>query len=201
MNQNRDIEFLFEIGQLRLIKRMWLRFFQSDIASISDHIFRVLWIALAIAKREGNVNEEKIMKMALLHDIPESRTGDVDYIARQYVKRDEDTAVQDMLANTSLEGDFLSLWKEYCARECMEAKIVKDADMLDVDLELQEQSIQTISKKWMQERKKAVRSRLYTKTAQEYFDRIYASEADDWHLKGRNRFNAGDWKEGEQQEK
>jgi putative hydrolase of HD superfamily len=195
MSEKRDIEFLFEIGQLRLIKRMWQRFFQSDIADLSDHIFRVAWIALMIAKREGKVNEEKLLKMALVHDISESRTGDVDYIARQYTKRDEELATSDMLKDTALEEEMCVIWKEYEERESLEAKIVKDADNLDVDLELKEQSIQTVAVDWLGNRKKLVRSKLYTKTAQKYFDAIYKSDMHDWHLKGRNRFNAGDWKE------
>jgi putative hydrolases of HD superfamily len=195
MSQKRDIELLFELGQLRRIDRMWRRFFQSEIANLADHIFRVVWIALLIAKKEGKkVNEEKIMKMALLHDIPESRTGDVDYIARQYVDRKEKMAISDMLRDTSLEKEFLGLWNEYEKKESIEAKIVKDADALDVDLEIQEQIIQTISKKWISDRKKHVKPRLFTKTARFLWDAIHESNCNNWHINGRNRFNAGDLK-------
>ena len=195
MSEKRDIEFLFEIGQLRLIKRMWQRFFQSDTANLSDHIFRVAWIALLIAKKEGKANEEKILKMALVHDIGESRTGDVDYISRQYTQRDEFLATSDMLKDTALEEEMSVIWKEYEEKKSSEAKIVRDADMLDVDLELREQSIQTATSNWLENRKKMVRAKLFTKTARKYLEAIYKSNAHDWHLKGRNRFNAGDWKE------
>jgi len=196
MSEKRDIEFLFEIGQLRLIKRMWQRFFQSDTANLSDHIFRVAWIALLIAKKEGKANEEKILKMALVHDIGESRTGDVDYISRQYTQRDEFLATSDMLKDTALEEEMSVIWKEYEEKKSSEAKIVRDADMLGVDLELREQSIQTATSNWLENRKKVVRTKLFTKTARKYLETIYKSNAHDWHLKGRNRFNAGDWKKG-----
>lgn len=194
MKVNRDIELLFEIGQLRLIDRMWRRFFQSDIANVADHTFRVVWIALSLAKREKVKNEEKIIKMALMHDIPESRTGDVDYISRQYTEKKDDLAMKDILKGTSLEKEFLDLWKEYQERKTIESKIVKDADTLDVDLELKEQIAQTTTKKWIKERKVSVKSQLYTKTAKTYQDAIYTSNDYDWHLNGRNRYNKGDWK-------
>ncbi len=74
-NESRDVEFFYEIGQLRLINRMWRRFFQSETSNVAEHTLRVIWIALAIAKKENVRDEEKIMKMALVHDIAESRTG------------------------------------------------------------------------------------------------------------------------------
>ena len=117
---NRDIEFFYEIGQLRLIKRMWRRFFQSETANIAEHTLRVIWISLAIAKNEKVKDEEKIIKMALVHDITESRTGDVDYISRQYSEMKEELAIKDILNATVLEKDFLNVWKEYEQRKSLE---------------------------------------------------------------------------------
>lgn len=191
---NRDIEFFYEIGQLRLIDRMWRRFFHAQTANIAEHTLRVIWIALAIAKKEKVKDEEKIMKMALVHDITESRTGDVDYITRQYVEMKEEMAAEDMLNDTILEDDFLAIWKEYEKRENIEAKIVKDADNLDVNLELREQEIQTISDKFLKPREVLVKPKLYTKTAKKYWEMINKADVHDWHALGRNRFNAGDWK-------
>ncbi len=193
-NDNRDIEFFYEIGQLRLINRMWRRFFQSETSNVAEHTLRVVWIALAIAKKENVKDEEKIMKMALVHDVTESRTGDVDYVSRQYVEMKEEMAAEDMLSETILEKDFLNVWKEYEKKESIEAKIVKDADSLDVNLELKEQEIQTISDKFMKPRDILVKPKLYTKTAKKYWDIIDKSDVHDWHVFGRNRFNSGDWK-------
>jgi putative hydrolases of HD superfamily len=192
--ERRDIEFFYEIGQLRLINRMWRRFFQSETSNIAEHTLRVVWIALAIAKKEKVKDEEKIMKMALVHDITESRTGDVDYISRQYVEMKEAVAAEDMLGETILEDDFLNVWREYEKRQSIEAKIVKDADNLDVNLELKEQEIQTISDKFLKPRDVLVRPKLYTKAAKKYWDVIGKSDVHDWHALGKNRFNSGDWK-------
>jgi putative hydrolase of HD superfamily len=195
----RDVELLFELGALRLMPRQWSRFHMPHVANNSEHMFRVVWIALIIAAREGKkVSTEKIVKMAIAHDIAESRTGDVDYIARQYVQRDEHQALADMLANTSLEKEFSGLLAEYEARETLESKIVKDADNLDVDLELQEQRSQghTLPDSWKSQRGFVGTNKLFTKTARALHAQIHESEPNDWHIKSpQNRLNGGDWKQ------
>lgn len=194
--QSKDLDFLFEMGQVRYIDRMWRRFLSKDFANLADHHFRVFWIAMVIAAREGEVDTGKIAKMALAHDIAESRTGDVDYLARQYTERNEELAIHDMLADTSLEKEFLEIVKEYEERKSLEAKIVKDADNLDVDFELSEQAVQgnaALAEAWHASRKKNVRSILFTKTAKQIFDDLEAADPHNWHLTARNRHNAGDW--------
>ncbi len=193
---SRDLDLLFELGSMRHLARTWTQFMRSDMANLSDHIFRVVWIALIIARHEDAANIEKIMKMALVHDVSESRTGDVHYLSRQYTKRDEDTAIKDVLKDTVLEDEFIALWEEAEAKQTIEARIVKDADNLDVDLELREQPyVDSRLIDGMQRiRKEAVYPKLYTKTAKRLWKQIQNANPHDWHLKGRNRFNSGDWK-------
>lgn len=195
MAKNRDLELLFEIGSFRYIERMWKRFLNPDFANNADHSFRVAWIALLIAKKEGVKNTDKILKMALMHDLSETRVGDVDYLARQYVIRNEDLATEDIFKNTSLEAEMLVLWQEYKQRKTIEAKIVKDADQLDVDLEIQEQAERgfSLKKLWHEQRTKAVKRTFYTKTAIRLQEEIKKAQPHSWHLNGRNRFNSGDW--------
>ena len=194
----RDVEFLFEVGNLRYIKRMWSRFHTPEFANNAEHLFRTLWIALIIASREKvEVDTSKVAKMAILHDLAESRTGDVDILSRQYVQRDEDLALKDMLADTGIEEEFLALWEEYEARKSIEARIVKDADNLDVDFELAEQAANGSS---LQRNKQDIRdfvaaNKLYTKTAKQiYHDLKTANPHSWWRSSSRNRRNGGDWK-------
>ncbi|HSX04909.1 MAG TPA: HD domain-containing protein [Candidatus Saccharimonadales bacterium] len=195
---NRDLEFAYEIGAIRLIQRHWHRFHLPTVGDLADHHFRVLWLSLIIAAREkASVNYERMMKMALVHDIAESRGGDVDYLSRQYVTRHEELGIADILADTSLEEEFLTLWHEYEKRECLESKIVKDADNLDVDLEIREQASMgsQLAGDWAESREAAGR-KLYTKTALELQTAIKNSNPHDWHTKSpRNRVNGGDWKD------
>jgi len=196
MNINRDLEFLYEVGCLRHIQRQWRQFLNPDFANLSEHILRVIWIALVIAKHEKVKDTGKIVKMALVHDLSESRNVDVHYLSRQYVERREDDSLTDTLSQTAVEKEFLALYHEYEKRECIEAKIVKDADNLEVDLELREQSVRgfTLEKKWAKMRKHVRDNKLYTETAKKIWDEIQESDPLDWHNNGNNRFNGGDWK-------
>jgi putative hydrolase of HD superfamily len=193
---DRDIEFLYEIGAMRFIPRLWLRFLNTGIANLSEHHVRVMWLALIIAQHEGIKNTEKVIKMALVHDIAESRTGDADYLSRQYVERDEQLGIKDMLKNTALEKEFIKLWQEYDKLESIEAKAVKDADNLEVDFEIQEQRSRgnILHKIWRDYRGYMQKNKYYTPTARKIARKLWASQPHDWHLKGRNRHNAGDWK-------
>jgi len=194
---SRDLDFLYEVGSLRHMVRTWTQFMRNDVANISEHIFRVIWIAIMIAKYENVKNVDKIIKMALIHDVSESRTGDVHYLSREYTVRNEETAIHDILKGTVLEDEYEALWKECEERKTIEAQIVKDADNLDVDIELHEQPFmdEHLRKNFKLMRKKAVYNHLYTKTAKKMWLEIQSSNPHDWHILGRNRFNAGDWKQ------
>lgn len=192
-----DVNFLFEMGNIRLINRTWRRFQSPNFANLAEHHFRVFWIAMTIAAHEKGADASKVAKMAILHDIAESRTGDVDLISRQYVDRHEEMAIRDMLEGTQLEDEYFSLWEEYEKRESIEAKIVKDADNLDVDFELAEQRMQgnaSVGDRKQEMRDFVAKEKLFTKTAKEIYGQL--GQADPhawWHQSKRNRFNGGDW--------
>jgi putative hydrolase of HD superfamily len=193
----RDLEFIYEIGALRYLQRTWVRFLGPSFQNNTEHMFRVAWIALIIAKYENATNTDKILKMALLHDIAESRTGDVDYLSRQYVERHEDKGITDMLEGTVIAAEIIALAREYEARECIEAKIVKDADNLDVDLELSEQAARghaALRAVKADMRAGVAAKKLYTVTAKRFWDEIQTANPHDWHHNARgNRFKSGDW--------
>lgn len=196
MDMKRDLEFTYEIGALRFIRRAWSHLVRDrDVANLAEHTFRVAWLAMLIAKKEGVEDLGKVAKMALVHDICESRTGDVEYVQRLYVKRDEDTAIVDMFAGTDFGEEFVALWREAEAKESIEAKCVKDADWLDVDLEMKEMEFtgNKIAEKdgWGRDQ---VRDRLYTETGKRIWEEIVRSDPNDWHKNAKNRLNTGDWK-------
>lgn len=197
LNIDRNIQFLFEIGSLRHLLRTWHRFLWPHFTdNISEHTFRVIWIALSIAKMEKKVDEEKLIKMALVHDIAESRSGDADYVSSMYCKRDEEQGIKDMLKNTVVEKEFLNLINEYEERKSKEAKIVKDADNLDVDFvlaELFEMGNQMVPR-WRKLRKGVIRNNLYTNSAKKIYDKLQISKPADWHILGKNRFTGKGWK-------
>jgi putative hydrolase of HD superfamily len=193
----RDTELLYEIGSLRHVMRTWKQFNGSGVGNSAEHSFRVAWIALTLAKLEAKGNHEKILKLAMLHDVTETRTGDTNYISRQYVERNDELAVKDIFHETIHEDEMVELFEEYEKRESIESQIVKDADILDVDMELQELSARgdSMGSIWKEKRDEMVYPKFFTKSAQELFKSIYAGDVHDWHnVSARNRFNDGDWK-------
>lgn len=196
LNPQRDLEFLYEIGCLRHIQRTWKQFLNPDFENLSEHLLRVIWIALILAKYEGVTNTEKIMKMALIHDLSESRSVDSHYVSRQYVDRHEEAALRDTLQNTAVEQEFMDIWCEYEERDSIESKIVKDADSLDVDLELKEQEYRglKLGADTLEGRKIMAETHLYTQSAKRFWRDIQTSNPNDWHIRGKNRFTTGDWR-------
>ncbi len=180
----RDIEFLYEIGTLKNTERSWQQFMGIGCASVPEHTFRVQFLALLIARGEKFKDEEKILKMALVHDVAESRTGDANYLTAVYTKRDDKRAVQDTFLGTSFADLHRNILEEYEERKTLAAKIVKDADNLDVDIELKEMEERgsLIAKKMMPSRKLVRTEKLYTKTAKRMWDEIQKADPASWHL-------------------
>lgn len=195
MTLERDLEFLYEMGALRFVKRTWVQFLSPTLENNSEHLFRVTWIALVLARMEGVKDLGKVARMALVHDIAESRTGDVHYVSREFTQRFEEKAIKEMVKETSLE-DIELVWKEYHDRQSLESKIVKDADNLAVDFELHEQEAMgsTLKKNFKPMREKVAQTKLFTDSAKRMWAAIQTSNPHAWHLNSTNRLNSGDWK-------
>jgi 5'-deoxynucleotidase YfbR-like HD superfamily hydrolase len=184
MSIERDVEFLYEIGTLRNMPRGWTQHLGEGTASDLEHAMRVAWLALMLARREGKGDEAKILKMALAHDLAETRVSDLSYVQKVYVKNaDEAGAVRDQFSETSLP-DFVDVIREFEDRDCIEAKIVKDADNLDIDLEIKEfeEKGHELAKKWAGFRRKVRDEKLYTQAAKDFWDAIQTSDPSSWHL-------------------
>lgn len=193
---SKDVEMLFEIGSLRHVARTWCQFGGVRFANVTEHSYRVAWIAIILATRE-KADIARVMQLALLHDLPEVRTGDVNYLSRMYTTRAESDALRHATTGTSLQDTVQGLWEELEARQTLEAKIVKDADNLDCDLELCEQLAVGVDLKAVFEpTRQAAYDRLSTESAKQLFHEIRRSNPHAWHLEGVNRLTAGDWKSG-----
>lgn len=192
----REVDFLHEVGTLRYVSRTWKQFFAPATENLAEHILRVTWTALTIAKYEGVTTTDKLMKMALVHDLSESRSVDVNYVSRLYAERFEAAAIKDTLAGTIHEEELIALWEECEKRETIEAKIIKDADNLEVDLELQELGAMGYSIKdaLHDVRAQVGKTKLYTETAKKMWAAIQKSDPHHWHTTAKNRLTSGDWK-------
>lgn len=184
MPQNSDLNFLYEIGSLKNLERGWRQNLAMDCASVLEHTMRVIWLALIIARREGGgADENLIIKMALVHDLPEARVSDLNYVPKMYIEADEARAGHDLFSGTIVE-DYETNLKDFEERFSLEAKIVKDADNLDVDVELREMAERgsKLPEKWQKFRRFVRDEKLYTASAKKLWDEIQDSDPADWHL-------------------
>lgn len=181
--KKRDIDFLFEIGSLRNVQRAWRQQMGVDVANNLEHSFRTAFIALVLARMEEVGNEEKILKMALMHDLEESRTADHTHFQKPYVELNKKQATKDVFDGTSLEDFYQELFQEYESMNTIEAKIVKDADRLDIDFELKEleERGHQIPAKWAKSRNRIKEETFYTESAKKLFDLILQTDRSGWY--------------------
>ena len=83
--------------------------------SVADHIFRTAILCMIYADLEG-LNQLKLIRMALIHDLPEAITGDLTPSKKTKASKDrEDTAIDQLLnlLPLKLREKYLMDWKEY----------------------------------------------------------------------------------------
>lgn len=124
--------FLYELGSLRKVVRAHRQSLLTDDLSdnIASHSFRVTAIAYFLAKAE-KADVEKTLTMALFHDMEETRSGDKNWVHKRYVKVFEKEIRDDQLDGLMGGNDLGRVCEEYDERESLEAKLAKDADLLD----------------------------------------------------------------------
>jgi putative hydrolase of HD superfamily len=135
----RMVEFMFEVGMLKRSPRTGYQFLGSGGESVADHSFRTAVIGYVLASMEPDADRDKVILMCLFHDFPEARTGDHNYVNKKYVIVDEEKAVRDQVQDLPFGDEISRLLREFNALETLEARLSKDADQLDLILELKEQ--------------------------------------------------------------
>lgn len=136
---NPTVQFLRKVMKVKETKRTgWVVQGVKDSESVADHTFGVSIIALALAKRRG-LDETKIMKMALIHDVAEGLTGDMvlekgnkKLMSAEEKNAKEDAALKSMVANMPETKELLSLWREFQDLKTPEALFVKQIDKLEM---------------------------------------------------------------------
>ena len=123
--------FVYETGIHSKTPRSGFWFVGSGDQSVAEHLFHTATIAYALAYLEPKADKNKVVMMALFHDIGEGRTSDHNYVHQRYGRLAEAQAVEDMSKSIPFGKEILELFTEEQARETLEAKIVKDADTLE----------------------------------------------------------------------
>jgi putative hydrolase of HD superfamily len=106
---------------------------------VADHVFAVAMLSMLVVDTHfAELEREKVLRMALLHDLGEVYAGDItpaDGVTREEKHRLEEAAIHRLL--TDLEGGdaYLALWEEYETGVTPEARLVRQVDRLEMALQ------------------------------------------------------------------
>ncbi|MBW3538059.1 HD domain-containing protein [Candidatus Parcubacteria bacterium] len=172
------VNLLFEVGLLAKSPRTGFHFLGSGDQSVAEHTNRAVYVGLVLSLLEGDVDTGKVMKMCLLHDLAEARTGDLNYVHQKYVEADEEKAIKELAGTLEFGHEITQILGEYKARRTKEAVLAKDADNLEWILALKEQVDigNARAASWLP----SAIMRLKTPVAKRLAEKITETSSDEW---------------------
>jgi putative hydrolase of HD superfamily len=99
--------------------------------SVADHSFCVAMLAMILGDAL-DLDTGKMMRMALLHDLTESKLGDIHYESRTYLGDSAISTAEEKAAHDLLPQDYLQLWDEFQQKKSKEAQVVSACDKLEL---------------------------------------------------------------------
>ena len=178
------VNLLFEAGMLKRTPRTGLQFLGTGSESVAEHAFRVTFIGYVLAQIEKDIDEAKLIKMCLLHDLHEARTGDLNYMNKKYVKVDEKKAIKDLTKTLPFGDDISNSVEEFNSGKSKEALLANDADQLDLILMLKENK--DLGNKYADEWISFALKRLKTDPAKELAQKILDTDSTHWWFEDKS---------------
>jgi putative hydrolase of HD superfamily len=169
---------LFEARSLKNIPRTGYQFLGAGRESVAEHSYTTTMVAFVMARLVPGVDPCRLVSMCLVHDLPEARIGDLNYVQKQYVRADEAHAVADLTRALPFGDDMAALIREFQQGESVEARLAHDADQLAFLLELKDLADLGFAPPadWIPH----LRARLKTDTGSALADAILAINRDGW---------------------
>ncbi len=145
MEKMRKIVDLFEhLERLKNTPRSGFSYYGvKHPESVAEHSFMVVFISLILAllnKQDGeDIDVEKVLVMAVLHELGEVMIGDLHrmtrkYVGNEYVEKGEVKAAKDLLSllPDKIKEELEGAYTEFMERRSKEAEIVLSADKLEL---------------------------------------------------------------------
>ena len=180
MNMERIADLLFESLMLKQLPRSGYNFLGAGKESVAEHSFSTAFIAFVLSKLEPEADTARLLSMCLVHDLPEARIGDLNYVQKQYVTANESLAVEQAVDGLPFGGNIKALIVEFNAGESLEAQLARDADQLSFVLNLK--ALQDLGcpspEKWIPH----VANRLKTASGKKLMESILGRNRDSWWL-------------------
>ncbi len=147
MQMNIDyLGFLKEVGKSkRLLRSGWIREKVNDPESVAEHSFRVGVLAMVLSDAV-EVDKDKLIKMALLHDLAEVTTGDIvterwavlDIEKRDEKEKAERDSIYKFFQKIGEGKKYQAIFDEMIARVTLEAKLFWQLDKLEMAIQAYE---------------------------------------------------------------
>ncbi len=166
---------------LKKTPRTGFQFLGSGSENVAEHSFRTALVGFVLASMAG-ANAERTALLCLIHDFHEARTGDFNYVNSMYNTSKQRLAMEHALKGTGLSAPVLALWDEQENGESAEGRLSKDADQIDLMLNLvQERALgNPYAEKWLA----AALKRLETPEGRALAEAIVETDPADWWFKG-----------------
>ena len=132
-----QIEFLIEIDKIKHVFRKTKLFNGSRYENDAEHAWHLAVMAMVLSEHANEkIDVVKVIRMALIHDIVEIDAGDIivyDQQNRASAQAKENAAAERIfgLLPDDQKQEFISLWKEFEARQTPEAKFAAAIDRLE----------------------------------------------------------------------
>ncbi|MEM6930585.1 MAG: HD domain-containing protein [Myxococcota bacterium] len=132
-----NVEQLLEAVRLKALDRTgWVRRGIAGPESVAAHSWGVAWLVLALLPED--LDRQRALTYAVLHDLPEVRVGDLtphDPMPRSEKVRREREAMQGLTGSSPRGRSLAALWDAYEALDDDEARFVRQLDRLDMALQ------------------------------------------------------------------
>lgn len=136
------VKLLLHGNQLKRTARTgWAQRGVPEGENVAAHTFGVAYTTLVLAELvEEEVDLGRALAMALLHDLPEGLITDIPSPALRFLSRElkagmELAALREISEETPLHEKFDAWWQELAENESVEARLVHDADRIDLFLQ------------------------------------------------------------------
>ncbi|MGD0170148.1 MAG: HD domain-containing protein [Smithella sp.] len=173
--------FLFEVGMLSRTPRSGYQFLGSGKESVAEHVLRTVFVGYTLCKMDDSLDEFRVLKMCFLHDLPEARTGDMNYVNKKYVNVDEEKAVSELTESLFFGDDIKTAIDEFNRKETKESLIARDADQIALILQLKECG--DLGNKYSEEWIDFALKRLNTENGKKLAERIIKTDSSQWWFK------------------
>lgn len=129
----------------RVLRSGWSYYGYGPEENVASHIFGTAILTLLIGREIQRTGVEldllKAIIMALIHEVGETRLGDLHLEARRFLGEEHVINTEQEVAKSVLKDEYLeSIFKEFEEGKSREAKLVHDIDRLELLIEAKERS-------------------------------------------------------------